>query len=75
MELILEAVKEHWGDRCPDHHPDCYTCRAWDEFDALAESYSDLRDLAARYDALLMHLNTVQAERDAARVHEEAVHD
>ena len=75
MELILEAVREHWGDRCPDHHPECYTCRAWGEFDAMAENYNDLRDLAARYDALLMHLNTVQAERDAARKGEDAIYD
>lgn len=75
MELILEAVREHWGDRCPDHHPECYTCRAWDEFDAMAVNYNDLRDLAARYDALLMHLNTVLAERDAARKGEDAIYD
>jgi hypothetical protein len=41
----------------------------------MAENYNDLRDLAARYDALLMHLNTVQAERDAARKGEDAIYD
>lgn len=75
MELIIEAVRSRWGDRCKAYVCSCESCRAWQEFDLVAQSYSDLRDLAARYDALLMHLNTVQAERDAARAREDAVHD
>lgn len=75
MELIIEAVKAYWGDRCSGVNSRCMTCRAWAEFDTLAQSYNDLRDLAARYDSLLMHMNTVQAENDAAKVHEDIVHD
>lgn len=67
MERIIEAVTEYWGVRCSDADGKCNACQAWQELDQLAQSYNDLRDLAARYDALLMHLNTVQAERDAGR--------
>jgi hypothetical protein len=75
MELIIEALGVYWGDRCPHENANCRTCRAWAEFDGLVDSHNDLRELAARYDALMMHLNTVLAERDAALVRQEAVHD
>ena len=75
MELIIEALRVYWGDRCPEDNAHCQTCRAWAEFDSLVDSHNDLRELAARYDALMMHLNTVLAERDVALVRQEAVHD
>ena len=33
MSKVKEAVTVHWGDRCPDHDPECPTCQAWDEYD------------------------------------------
>jgi hypothetical protein len=35
MSYISEAVKEHWGARCPDFDADCMTCAAWAEVDTL----------------------------------------
>ncbi len=35
MSYIAEAVKAHWGERCPDFDADCKTCAAWSEFDTL----------------------------------------
>ncbi len=35
MRYIAEAVKAHWGERCPDFDADCKTCAAWSEFDTL----------------------------------------
>jgi hypothetical protein len=67
VERIIEAVTEYWGVRCSDADGKCNACQAWQELDQLAQSYSDLRDLAARYDALLMHLNTVLAEVQSIR--------
>jgi hypothetical protein len=32
---IHEAVESYWGERCPDHDPDCPTCKAWQEYDAM----------------------------------------
>jgi len=37
MNLIEEAVKGYWGERCPDHHAECPACKAWGEFDVVAE--------------------------------------
>lgn len=34
-EKIGEAIKDYWGDRCPDSDPDCACCQAWAEFDRL----------------------------------------
>ncbi len=31
---IADALTEHWGERCPDFHPDCHTCKAWKRYDA-----------------------------------------
>ena len=33
MSKVKEAVTVYWGDRCPDHDPECPTCQAWDEYD------------------------------------------
>jgi hypothetical protein len=33
MKLLEEAVKEYYGERCPDHNPGCIVCQAWAEFD------------------------------------------
>jgi hypothetical protein len=35
MKLLEEAVKEYYGERCPDHNPGCIVCQAWAEFDEI----------------------------------------
>ena len=35
MEMIEEAIKNYYGERCPDHDADCVVCQAWREFDEL----------------------------------------
>jgi hypothetical protein len=35
---IHEAVESYWGERCPDHDPDCPTCKAWREYDAMMDN-------------------------------------
>lgn len=32
---IEEAMKSYWGERCPDHEPECVVCKAWDEYDIM----------------------------------------
>jgi hypothetical protein len=34
---LYEAITEHWGERCSEYDPGCFCCRAWDQFDAVAE--------------------------------------
>jgi hypothetical protein len=35
MNLIEEAIKGYWGERCPDRHTGCPACKAWGEFDVV----------------------------------------
>lgn len=32
---IVEAIREHWGERCPDFDANCFCCKAWAEYDRL----------------------------------------
>lgn len=57
LEMIAEAITEHWGGRCPDVDLDCARCSIWAEFDRLAAPSSVLAeventDLATRALAL-----------------------
>lgn len=45
---IEEAIKAHWGDRCPDFGPDCPTCQAWAEYDALRTARAIALEEAAK---------------------------
>jgi len=41
MGMIEEAIKNYWGERCPDHDADCVVCQAWEQWDFLKfEGYS-----------------------------------
>lgn len=44
---IEEAITAHWGDRCQDFGPDCPTCQAWAEYDALRTARADALEQAA----------------------------
>lgn len=33
MKMIEEAIKDYYGERCPDYDADCVVCQAWREFD------------------------------------------
>lgn len=35
MNLVEQALTEHWGERCPDFESGCVVCQAWGEYDAL----------------------------------------
>ena len=47
MKKLEEALTEHWGERCPDHEPECPTCQAWGELDKL-DKFLDERTEALR---------------------------
>lgn len=34
-DLIAEAIKEAFGERCPDFDKDCWCCKAWKQYDDL----------------------------------------
>ncbi|MFC0246444.1 hypothetical protein ACFOLL_04575 [Falsochrobactrum ovis] len=34
-KLIVEAITEHYGERCPDYDEDCFCCKVWSDYDAL----------------------------------------
>lgn len=47
----LEATVWHvWGDRCSDFEPECWTCRAWAEFDHTERLRAALEDIAGNWE-------------------------
>lgn len=72
MNKIEEAITEHWGERCPDHEPECPTCQAWGELDKLlderAEAYRLLKtsravlNMAGYYDLVQTIDNLLEAQ-------------
>jgi len=82
MSKIKEAIREYWGERCPDFDPTCPTCQAWAEFDALrtpetpasdrvlvAEAAGKIRDAAGDADASAV-VEALTKARDTFRDYE-----
>ena len=40
-DMIEEAVREWWGERCPDFDFTCACCQAWLQFDKLVGGKDD----------------------------------
>lgn len=81
METSLEeAIREYWGERCPDFEPGCPCCRAWAEFDQLNEKAGDWqtmrdeRDMAfGNYDGIRADLECCEYEtqKQASFIHDQ----
>ena len=54
MNAIEEAITEHWGERCPDHEPDCPVCQTWEQWDKLTDEHSKMYNLLRRVRIALM---------------------
>jgi hypothetical protein len=39
MEMIEAAIKNYYGERCPDYDANCVVCQVWREFDTLEAGY------------------------------------
>ena len=52
MNMIEEAVKKYYGERCPDHDADCIICQAWEEFDTVKHDLGRYTHLINRYPSL-----------------------
>jgi hypothetical protein len=35
MNLVEQALIEHWGERCPEYESGCIACQAWKDYDDL----------------------------------------
>lgn len=53
MNKIEEAMTGYWGERCPDHEPDCPTCQAWGELDKLSDECAEAHRLLKTCRAVL----------------------
>lgn len=38
VNLIEEAILEHWGERCTDYQRGCPCCDAWQQLDKLKKA-------------------------------------
>ena len=54
MNKIEEAITGYWGERCPDHEPECPTCQAWDELDKLTTERNEMHRRLNRLRVILM---------------------
>ncbi|HWM82961.1 MAG TPA: hypothetical protein VNQ56_12945 [Pseudolabrys sp.] len=45
-DLIAFAIQDSLGERCASFDPDCYTCRAWQQYDRAVASLFALRQSA-----------------------------
>jgi len=50
---IAYAIIESLGERCPDFAPDCATCRAWAEYDAILARVTALEAQVKAADGLV----------------------
>ena len=42
MSYIAEAITAQWGEKCKDFDPECFTCKAWEEYYDLVEKASQI---------------------------------
>lgn len=54
MNKIEEAITGYWGERCPDHEPECPTCQAWDELDKLTTERNHMERMLRKLRTILM---------------------
>lgn len=38
---IVKAITKTYGDRCPDHEPNCPCCQAWEAYDAIRATQAE----------------------------------
>lgn len=78
--LIEEAIREHWGERCPDFDPGCPCCRAWADFDQLSEKAGDWQAMRDKRDMCLGNCDGLmfeieccehEAQKQAAFIHDQ----
>lgn len=44
MNLIEQALQEHWGPKCSEYEEGCIVCDAWREYENLATYGETLRN-------------------------------
>lgn len=49
MNLIEQAIKGHWGERCTEHQDGCPVCDAWREYENLV-TYGETLNKVAKVD-------------------------
>lgn len=63
-ELIAEAIKEHWGDQCPDFDENCACCLAWKQYDDLTADCPTSPDLQAEAERVFAEIDRLVQVKD-----------
>lgn len=46
---VIAAILDVWGERCPEFEPECYTCKAWADYDRIrSKALEEAARVAAR---------------------------
>ena len=71
--LIIEAIEEHWGERCPDFQDGCPTCEVWKQLDALASKDKALEEMRAERDDAIATVKLLQQQFKQQNDHDTAL--
>lgn len=61
VQMIEEAIAEHWGERCPDFEPECFLCQVWAKLDALTEAEHQRDVLAGHFHRMMPDDQNIEA--------------
>lgn len=67
-DLIADAITEQYGERCPDYEPECWCCKVWKQYDALATLAAEVEALRRerdRAERTLRHALEVAKDQEA----------
>lgn len=52
IDLVEEAITQHWGERCEEFYAGCRNCQTWSAYDDLVGNRAELTRLRAENEAL-----------------------
>jgi len=68
MNLIEQALTEHWGPKCSEYEEGCIVCDAWREYENLATYGETLRNAPPLDPAIRQAIGKLIEEKDVCTI-------
>jgi len=68
MNLIEQALTEHWGPKCSEYEEGCIVCDAWREYENLATYGETLRNAPPLDPAIRQAIGKLIEEKDICTI-------
>ncbi len=68
MNLIEQALQEHWGPKCSEYEQGCIVCDAWREYENLATYGETLRNAPPLDPAIRQAIGKLIEEKDICTI-------